>query len=102
MTVAPALDLACVLRIHPHARFRLFGEEAVIVVQGSAEVLGVNEVGARLLALLDGRRTLAAVLGALRAEFDVEPGRLQGDVLAFARELVAAGVLATNGDPEAR
>lgn len=102
MTAPSSIDLDCVLRIDPHVRFRLFGEEAVVVAQRSAEVLGVNAVGARLLTLLDGHRSLREALGTLIAEFDGEPERMRGDVLGFARELMAAGVVVAAHDEEAR
>ncbi len=82
-----------VLRLRRDVRFRLVAGEAVILRQESAEVLGLNAVGSRLLALADGNRSLAAVVDVLETEFDAARERLEADALGFAQELVEAGVL---------
>jgi len=81
------------LRLAPDVRFRVVVEEGVVLRQRSAEVLVVNEVGARVLALIDPSRTVAQVLLQLEEEFDVERTVLEADVAAFLAELVASGVV---------
>lgn len=87
----PALET--VLRPRPDVRFRLLEGEAIVVRQQSAEVLGLNRVGSRILELLDGSRTLAEVAARLSGELDVEGDRLAADLLAFAEELEAGGLV---------
>jgi hypothetical protein len=60
----------------------------------SREVLVVNEVGVRILALLDGKRSLGAVRDILAGEFAASPEKLGEDLEAYAGELLAAGVVA--------
>ena len=74
-------------------RFRVVGDEAVIVRQEDAEVIALNEVGASVLALLDSRRSVRDVLDALLEQYDVDRESLSRDVARFLRELRDAGVV---------
>lgn len=74
-------------------RFRVLDGEAVVLLQRSAEALGLDAVGSRILELCDGTRPLSAVVDALEGEFEVERERLAADVARFAAELVDAGLL---------
>lgn len=80
-------------RARRDVRFRTVGEEGVLVRQEAGEVLVVNEVGARVIALLDGERTVGELLATLAEEFDVAPEQLRRDVAEYLEQLVAAGVL---------
>lgn len=73
-------------------RYRQVGGEAVVVRQVQSEVLGLNEVGGRVLALLDGETSVADLLARLGAEFEAAPGELERDVTAFLARLVEVGV----------
>ena len=81
-------------RLCQDVRFRLVGAEGVVIRQRAAEVVVVNEVGARVLQLVqDGvRRTKMHSL--LLDEFEADASVLVADVDSFLRELVAAGILA--------
>lgn len=76
-------------------RFRLIDREAVVLRQEAGETLVINEVGARILELLDQGATLESVAEALWQEFEVEPERALEDVHDFAQRLVSAGVIET-------
>lgn len=82
-----------VLRPAPDVRFRIVDGEAVVVRQKSAEVLVMSRVAARILALADGIRPLGALVEALAAEYEVDRATLERDVLRFAAELAAEGIL---------
>ena len=86
-------DLARVLVPDPDVRFREIHGEGVVIQMRNREVLVVNGVGVRVLSLLDGRRTLGAVRDILAAEFDAPSDQLEGDLEAYAAELIAAGVV---------
>lgn len=75
-------------------RFRLVGGEAVVVRQEAAEVLVLNEVGARVLDLVGRRRPVAEIIAALCAEFEVAPELAAAEVTAFLGEIAAAGLIA--------
>ena len=82
-----------VFRPRPDVRFRVVGEEAVVVRQEASEVIALNDVGASVLALLDSRRTVAAVVEALLSEYEIDRDALRADVEAFLLELRDTGVV---------
>ena len=82
-----------VFRPRPDVRFRVVGDEAVVVRQEASEVIALNDVGASVLSLLDSRRTVAAVVEALLSEYEIDRNSLRGDVVSFLAELQDAGVV---------
>ncbi len=74
-------------------RFRVVGDEAIVVRQEDAEVIALNEVGASVLALLDSRRSVRDVLDALVEQYDVDRNSLATDLTRFLAELRDAGVV---------
>ena len=80
-------------RPRPDVRFRVVGDEAVVVRQEEAEVIALNDVGASILALLDSRRSVGEVLDALVEEYDVDRESLSSDLTRFLSELRDAGVV---------
>lgn len=70
------------------------GEGGVLLHLESGQYHGVNAIGLVIWRCLDGERTVADVVEALRARVEDAPPQLEGDVLAFLesvreRELVA-------------
>lgn len=92
------MDLRTVLRRAPDTRYRRVQEEGVVIRQRTAEALVVNELGARLLDLIDGRSTVEELLDRLEAEYDVERPRLEADVLAYLDELERIGLVVAQND----
>lgn len=82
-----------VLRRRSDVRYRRIEGEAVVVRQSSAEVLVLNGVGADMLDLADGERSVSAWIDDLFEVYDIDPETLARDVLAFAAELTEAGLL---------
>lgn len=74
-------------------RYRRIEGEAVVLRQSAAEVLVLNEVGASVLELADGERSVGDWIVALRDDYEGDPETLARDVLAFAAELAEAGLL---------
>jgi hypothetical protein len=92
------LSPSSILAPAPDVRFRIVGDEAVVVLQGSARVMGLNPVGSRCLALLDGRSSVADLLDRLHDELGVERHRLHRDVVPFLEQLHEHGVIREVGD----
>lgn len=69
------------------------GDGAVVVSQTRAEVLGLNEVGGRVLALLDGETSVGGLVSHLSSEFEASESELESDVTAFLARLVELGVV---------
>ncbi len=87
------IESAAVFRRAPDVRYRILDGEAVVLCQSRAEVLGLSEVGSRLLDLCDGARAFGAIVERVGAEFEVEPGVLERDASEFFTELLEIGVL---------
>ncbi len=87
------LSAGTVLRRRGDVRYRRVDSEAVVLVQDSAEVVGLNRVGAAILEAVDGTRTVAEVRDILCERFEAPPERLEADALAFLGQLVEMGVL---------
>ncbi|HEV8581344.1 MAG TPA: PqqD family protein [Thermoanaerobaculia bacterium] len=82
-----------VLRRRSDIRYRRIEGEAVVLRQSAAEVLVLNEVGASVLDLADGERSVGEWIEALSQEYETDPAELARDVLQFAGELREAGML---------
>lgn len=92
------MDLATVLERAADTRYRRVQDEGVVIRQSTAEALVVNDLGARLLDLIDGRRAVGEMLDLLEAEYEVDRPRLQADVLDYLLELQAAGLVTALND----
>jgi hypothetical protein len=76
-------------------RFRIMDGEAVVVLQDAAEVLVLNEVGTRILQLVDQGATEDQILAVLLGEFEVAPDELERDLREFLREMLHQGIVET-------
>lgn len=86
-------DLSLVFKRKDDIRFRVVGDEAVVVRQNAAEVIALNDVGARVLELIDAQKTLADVVEAMSVEYDVTADELEQDVTSFVTAIQDAGVV---------
>ena len=80
-------------RQRPDVRYRQIDGEAVVLRQDAGETLVLNEEGSLILDQLAKGRPPEAAAAALVETFEVEPAQALADVLRFAAELAAAGVL---------
>ena len=64
----------------------------------AAEVVGVSEVGARILELVDGRATVATIAEILTREYEVDPTEAERDTLDFLTRLVDAELVEPAGE----
>ena len=87
------ITLSTVLRRPSDVRYRRIEGEAVVLRQSAAEVLVLNGVGADLLDLADGRRPVGEWIEALVREYAADRETVARDVLEFAGEAAAAGLL---------
>ena len=74
-------------------RYRIIDGEAVVIRQEAGEVLGINNVGARLLELVDGEMPVREIIDALAREYEAERSVLEEDAIEFLQELVGAGLI---------
>lgn len=52
------------------------------------ELFTFGETGRAIWEMLDGKRTLAEIVGRLEDEYQAAPGQIEQDVLGFAHELL--------------
>jgi coenzyme PQQ biosynthesis protein PqqD len=87
------IDPEAVLALRKDVRFRRVADEGVVLVQEDGRVLGVNDSGARVLELMDGRRTLREIVDELGREVDADRGAIEADVASFVLRLREARAL---------
>ena len=82
---------------------RKVGDESVIVpvrshVADLDAVVTLNPIGARIWELLDGRRNVDAIAGAICEEYEVEPETARADVGEFIHSLEEAKLVERVGE----
>jgi hypothetical protein len=85
----PAVSLDSRVSISEDAAFRELGGESVIVHLDSGIYYGLDPVGTRVWQLIDAHGQLKPVFDAALEEFDVEPARLEEDLLRLVTELAS-------------
>ena len=86
-------NLDRVLKHKDDIRYRGVGEEAVVVRQDAAEVLALNDVGARILELIDAKSTVGQLIETMSSEYDVDRDELIRDVENFVAAIHDAGII---------
>lgn len=74
-------------------RFRRILDEGVILSQDTAEVRVVNDVGIRVLELIETGATDKKILSTLHDEYDVKSDQLEHDVNYYLDELKASAII---------
>lgn len=70
--------------------------ELVMMSIDQGEYYGLNRVAARIWELLDAATTVEQLCQRLTQEFEISPDQCQTEVLAFADELLAQGLIHEN------
>jgi hypothetical protein len=89
----PELSLSSVLVRNPEPLTAAVGDELVMLDSRQSMYFGLDDTGASVWELLDEPRTVAVVCAALTERYDVDDDACRRDVLAFAAELVEAGLV---------
>jgi hypothetical protein len=75
-------------------RYRVVGGQAVIIVQDAGEAIVLNEVGTRVLELIDQNLSSSQIAEALCEHFEVEIEQASSDLESYLGDLQEAGVIA--------
>ena len=67
--------------------------EVILLHLGTGTYYGLSGTGTRIWELVQEPRTVAAIRDTLVAEYDVEPGRCEADLLAVLRDLSDRGLI---------
>jgi len=89
----PTFDTTTTFRRCRDARYRNVAGEGLVVRQSVGEVLVLNDVGTRVLDLLEAGAVVGAVVDALALEYEVDRAVLEQDVAAYLGELLDAGIV---------
>jgi hypothetical protein len=81
-----------------HVVTRKIADETILIpISGNLanmqRIFTVNEIGAAICGLMDGKRTLDEIRRVLLDEFDVEQDRLNADIRDFVERLKEAGLI---------
>lgn len=87
------INLSAILVPNENCPVREVGTGLVIMAPAGTATHSLDEVGAFIWRQCDGRRTLAQVVEALIAEYEVEPSQAAGDVQSFLEQLVEADLV---------
>ncbi len=85
---------ATVLRFAPHVKFRHDETRARWTVLAPERLLLPDEQAVEILKLVDGAKSVDAIVDALAAKFEAPRAVIAGDVAAMLQDLVDKGVLA--------
>jgi hypothetical protein len=73
--------------------------EAVLILVEHGQVKVLNEVGARIWALVDGTRTARDIAAAISAEYAIDLSRAETDTLDFVAELAQRDIVSITQQP---
>jgi hypothetical protein len=87
------LTLSDAVKIAPDVLFQEVVGEIVLLDLAGECYFGLDEVGTRIWTLLREHEKIRSVYEIMLKEFNVEPARLQADLLAHIGELAEAGLV---------
>lgn len=87
------MELTQKVSLAPEVLMQELGSEAVFLNCDREEYFSLDEVGARMLAVLQESPSIQAACDVLLEEYEVEPEQLQQDLLNLIRELEAHGLV---------
>lgn len=84
-------------RRHPDTRFRVIEGEAIVILPEKMELRILSETGSRIWDLIDGERSVGAMVDVVVEEFAVERDVASADVISFLQELAGHGLVSLEG-----
>jgi len=72
---------------------RVVDNEAVLVLPNLGKVKVVNEVGAAIWQLIDGKRNINQICTEICEQFDVDTATAEADILQFINELLERQII---------
>lgn len=93
------ITLDATVTITPEVVFKELRGEAVLLDLASGVYFGLDETSTRLWQLLMSHGSLRRAFDSMLAEFDVEPERLQNDLIDFVAELTRRRLITVSPAP---
>jgi pyrroloquinoline quinone biosynthesis protein D len=91
--LSAVLSLSDVLRLPRGVRLRFDEVRSAHVLLAPERAFDLDAVAAEVLGLVDGSRSVAAIIDVLAAKFEEDRSVIEGDVLAMLAELVKKRVI---------
>ena len=85
---------------NPDLAWRRVDEECILVDPQSSQATVLNPVGARIWELVDGKRSLGAILGQILEEYAVDRERLEKDAREFVADLSGKKLITFAGEAQ--
>ncbi len=82
-----------ILQVNPGVVIQETGDELVVVIPDQGKYVVVNQTGARILQMSDGKMTLADIAAAISAACGLNMEQIVKDVIVFSGDLVSRGIL---------
>jgi hypothetical protein len=79
--------------ISPEVLFQEVSGEIVLLDLASESYFGLDEIGARIWALLNEEKSVGQIVEVLLEEYEVDRARLEGDVNELLENLLEAGLI---------
>jgi hypothetical protein len=73
--------------------------EAVLVLPSRGRINVLNEIGARIWSLADGRRSVREIAAAICEAYDIDQETAEKDTLEFLEGLLERGVIQLSDEP---
>lgn len=87
------IDMDSVLAPNEHCPVREVGTGLVLMAPEGTATHSLDEIGAFIWRQIDGRRSLADVIDALIAEYEVDSAQATDDVRSFVSQLLEADLV---------
>lgn len=80
---------------HPHPEIiaRRLEKEAVLVMPVKGKIKVLNDVGARVWELIDGRRTVGEIITLIAQEYEISTDTVSPDIHTFLTQLADRGMI---------
>lgn len=90
------IDISTIPTQNPNVLSRKADNEAVLVLPQQGKVKVLNEVGAAIWELIDGKRDIQKISEYISSEFDVDQYTAEKDTLRFITELLEREIITTS------
>ena len=87
------LDITSVPVRNPNIIGRMTDDEAILVMPQKGQVKVINEVGAVVWELIDGKRDVGQIVDEVCSQFDVDRVAAEADTLNFISELIKREII---------
>jgi hypothetical protein len=83
---------------HPQAISQAIEDETLVLKLDSGRMGVLNRVGGRVWELMDGTRSLGQIACECAEYYEVDPGQVEADVIAYAERLLARDMVLLEGE----